>query len=308
MAEQAFLAYLNGRFVPQTEATLPLHDAGFVMGATVTDFCRTFNHALFRWPDHLARLRRDCETCFIPLVQSDDVLTGAAEELVRRNAALIAPGQELALITFATPGPIGYYLGEAGGAGDGPPTLGMHTFRLPLERYRRFFTEGIALAVPSSHALSPVCMYPQVKHRSRLHWWVAEQRLRSEGHPAGIFALLRDSWDGNIAETAIGNFLLVKDGQVRTPRRKCVLDGISLRVVEELCGRLGVPFAEADVLLDDVRTADEAMLCGTAFCLAGVSRVQVWTLPWPGPVFTRLLKAWSDLVGIDIARQFLPSP
>src|SRR5258708_3211048 len=106
------LAFLNGRFLPQSEASLPLHDAGFVMGATVTDFCRTFNRVLFRWPDHLARFRRDFETCFIPLTQSDEELTAIAEELIVKNASLLAPGQELALISFATPGPIGYYLGE----------------------------------------------------------------------------------------------------------------------------------------------------------------------------------------------------
>jgi branched-chain amino acid aminotransferase len=302
------LVYLNGRFLPQTAASLPLHDAGFVMGATVTDFCRTFNHALFRWPDHLARFRRDCEACFVPLTPSDTDLTGIAEELVRHNAALLGPGQELALISFATPGPIGYYLGEPGGAGEGPPTLGLHTFPLPFERYRRFFAEGVSLAVPRSHALSPICLYPQHKHRSRLHWWVAERRLRAEGHPPGTLALLRDSWDGDLAETAIGNFLYVKDGVVRTPRRKFVLEGISLRVVEELCGELGIPFSEDRVMLDDVRAADEAMLCGTAFCLAGVRQLQVWTLPWPGPVYTRLLRAWSSRVGVDIARQILPNP
>ncbi len=302
------LAYLNGRFLPQTEASLPLHDAGFVMGATVTDFCRTFNRVLFRWADHLARLRRDCDACFIPLPQSDAELTGIAEELVRHNASLIAPGQELALITFATPGPIGYYLGEASGAGDGPPSLGMHTFPLPFERYRRFFAEGVSLAVPRSHALAPLGPHAQNKHRSRLHWWVAERRLRTEGHPPGTLPLLRESWDGNLAETAIGNLLYVKDGAVRTPRRQYVLDGVSLRVVEELCQNLGIPFAEADVLLIDLREADEAMLCGTAFCLAGVSRVQVWTLSWPGPVFVRLLNAWSERVGLDIARQILPNP
>jgi branched-subunit amino acid aminotransferase/4-amino-4-deoxychorismate lyase len=51
------LAYLNGDFRPQNEAQLPLHDAGFVWGATVTDLCRTFRHRLFRLADHLDRFR-----------------------------------------------------------------------------------------------------------------------------------------------------------------------------------------------------------------------------------------------------------
>src|ERR1700734_2262979 len=107
------LVYLNGRFVPFSEAALPLHDAGFVSGATVVDNARTFRHKLFRWPDHLGRFRKDCETCQILLEASDEQLTNVAAELVERNAKLLPPGGELQLVTFATPGPLGFYLGES---------------------------------------------------------------------------------------------------------------------------------------------------------------------------------------------------
>src|SRR5437773_6504525 len=122
------LAYLNGRYLPQTEARLPLHDAGFVLGATVTDLCRTFAHRLFRLADHLLRFRQSCLYTHIRQGVSEDELTQIAEHLVAHNAALLRPEQDLALVLFATPGSIGTYAGEEGGAGDGPPTLGMHTF------------------------------------------------------------------------------------------------------------------------------------------------------------------------------------
>ncbi|MEO2090601.1 MAG: aminotransferase class IV, partial [Gemmataceae bacterium] len=76
-----------------------------MFGATVTDFCRTYRHRLFRWPDHLARLRRDAAACFIPLPYSDEELTAAAEHLVSENAKGLPPDDDLALTTFATPGP-----------------------------------------------------------------------------------------------------------------------------------------------------------------------------------------------------------
>ena len=80
-------------------------------GATVVDNARTFRHKLFRWPDHLERFRRDCRTCYVPLEATDDQLTATAEELVAHNAAQLPPGGELQLVTFATPGPLGFYLG-----------------------------------------------------------------------------------------------------------------------------------------------------------------------------------------------------
>ena len=37
----------------------------------------------------------------------------------------------------------------------------------------------------------------------------------------------------------------------------------------------------------------------------GVSRIQGVPLPWPGPVFERLLRAWDERVGVSIRGQIL---
>lgn len=294
------LVYLNGRFLPQAEARLPLHDAGFIFGATVTDLCRTFRHRLFRLSDHLARFRRGCQAARIPQPVPDEELARIAEELAARNTALLRPGQELALVMFATPGPIGYYAGLPGEPGDGPPTLGMHTFPLPLARYVRLFREGARLVIPAPRQVPAVCVDPRIKMRSRLHWWLAEREVRAADPSAS--ALLLDT-SGHVTETAAANFLVVKNGVVLSPPRESVLGGISLRVVEELCGQLGIRFEERPLGVYDCLTADEALLTSTPYCLAGVSRINGVALPWPGPLWQRLLAAWSDLVGIDIRSQ-----
>src|SRR5437588_6550128 len=96
------LAYLNGDFRPQSEAQLPLHDAGFVWGATVTDLCRTFRHRLFRLSDHLDRFRDSCRRARVSLDANDEQLTAIAEQLVAHNASLIGDNDDLALVMFAT--------------------------------------------------------------------------------------------------------------------------------------------------------------------------------------------------------------
>ena len=299
------LAYLNGQLLPRPDARLALDDAGVVFGAAVTDFCRTFHHRLFRLPDHLHRFRHDCDVCFIPLPLDDAELTRIADELVAHNAGLIDPRNELALISFATPGPIGLYAGAPGQ--DGPATLCLHTIPLSFAQYRPFFEQGVALVVAGAHGatvddLAP----PRIKHRSRLHWWRAGHLIRA--HPmaaAGgpLLALLVDG-AGCVTETAVGNLLIVRDGGVLTPPRGQVLAGVSLRVVEELCAQLGISFAEQSLTLADCAAASEAMLCGSAFCLAGVRWLAGRGLPWPGPITLRLLAAWSDRVGMDVAGQF----
>src|SRR5207245_11340628 len=136
------IAYLNGILLPPGELHLPLHDAGFVFGATVTDLCRTFHHRLFRLDDHLARFRRSCDLACIPQLLANEDLARIAENLASENAALLPPEQDLLLIMIATPGGIGYLVGQPGSAGEASPTLAMHTFPLPCHRYRPLFDEG----------------------------------------------------------------------------------------------------------------------------------------------------------------------
>ena len=286
------LAYHNGRTVPQADLTLSYADAGFAAGATVTDFCRTHGRRLFRWPAHLARLRRDCGWLGVELTRADADLTAAADALVRHNAPLL-PTAELALVTFCTPGPLGYLLGGA----DGPPTVGMHTLPLDPARYARFFDAGVTLAavgtVPDSE-LWPAA----VKHRSRVGWY---QAGRSPGLPPGAVAALLTP--AGVADTAIGSVVVVRDGAVLRPPAGTVLDSVSLGVLAEACARAGLGFAEQAIdfraLVAGTEPADEVWLTGTGFGVAGVrvaqceGRVREWA--WPGPGLGRVTAAWEVL-------------
>ena len=310
MTPLAPLAYLNGRFLPQSEAHLTLHDAGFVWGATVTDLCRTFAHRPFRLPDHLRRFRQSCELAYIPLKTSDDDLVAIAERLIAHNAhpgalAPGSPGSDLAVVFFATPGPVGYYLGEPGGPGDGSPSLGVHTFRLPFGRYQRLIRDGAVLVTPAVRRVPAECVDPRIKQRSRLPGWIADHEARCM--EPGASALLLDA-DGFVTETVVANFLIVRGGTVLSPPRDAILNGISLQVVEELCRDLAIPFEERRLTVDDCRNADEAMLAATSYCLAGVRRVAGADLSMRGPIRRRLLDEWSRRVGVDIERQILANP
>jgi branched-subunit amino acid aminotransferase/4-amino-4-deoxychorismate lyase len=274
------LAWLDGRFVPFHEAALPLHDAGFVSGATVVDNARTYSRKLFRWADHLARFRHDCDACFVPLEATDAELTEAADTLVKANAA----GGEVHVVTFATPGPLGVYTGE----GNGPPTLGMVTYPVSELRYRPFFSEG-AVLVPVPMAV----LLPTVKHRSRMNWHVADHIAKRDSRVPHALAV--NLIDGAIHETSIANVLAVIGGAVVSPPRDSVLHGISLKVTRELCGELGIGFHEEPIRADGPFM--ELMLCGTGFGLAGVKRLGDRIFDSPGPVTRRLLAAWSALTG-----------
>jgi len=296
------LVYLDNACRARRETGLALNDAGFVLGVTVTDLCRTFRQRLFRLDDHLQRFRQSCVLAHVPQLKSDAELTDIAERLVAHNSAVRPPTHDLALVMFATPGRIGYYPGDDGGPGDAAPTFGMHTFPLPFSRYAGMFREGVRLATPQVRQVPPNCVEPRIKQRSRMHWWLADREVQAKA--PGTIALLLDE-SRHLTETAAANFLIVRQGVVLSPPRTSILGGVSLLVTEEICRDFGIPFLEQPLSLADCLAADEAFLTSTPFCIAGVRELNGVALPWPGPTFRRLLTGWSERVGLDIERQIV---
>jgi branched-subunit amino acid aminotransferase/4-amino-4-deoxychorismate lyase len=291
--------YIHPQFVPQPEAHLALNDAGFVFGATISELCRTFRGKLYRLNDHLARFRRGCALAEVPVLPADDQIAATAQALVERNRR---EDEALGLAMLATPGRVGYYLGKPGGAGDAEPTLIMHTFPLPFARYQAIFREGARLVAVSAGAIGGRGAAPTIKHRSRMHWWLADRAAkRANAHAIGL--LLDD--DGKVLETATANVLAVCDGVVCSPPRDRILPGISLQIVEELCAELCIPFSERLMTLGELKAADEVWLSSTPFCLAPVRWLDDREWPAHRPVYERVLAHWSAAVGVDIRGQIL---
>jgi branched-subunit amino acid aminotransferase/4-amino-4-deoxychorismate lyase len=141
-----------------------------------------------------------------------------------------------------------------------------------------------------------------------MFWHIADHKAREQtGSPHALAISLENA---AVTETSIANFLVVVNGVVVSPPSHQVLAGISRRVTMELCRSLGIEFMEMPVKIAGLSGVSEAMLTGTGFCLAGVRELHHGRgsdpirFEWPGPVFRRLLAAWSDLVGVDIEKSF----
>src|SRR5262245_65543278 len=52
------LCYVNGAFLPASEAKVSIFDRGFTSGEGVYDVTRSFGHKLFKLDEHIARLYR----------------------------------------------------------------------------------------------------------------------------------------------------------------------------------------------------------------------------------------------------------
>jgi len=302
------VVYIRGRFLPASEAHISIYDFGIVLGATVTDLLRTFKGRPYRLEDHVRRFYDSCKYARIEPSITAKEACDVTQELIRHNHGMAGADAELAVAFFITPGENLVYAGSAAPGSKLTPTFCIHSFPLPFLLFRRFFENGLHLVTPSTRHVPPDCVDPKIKHRSRMHWWLAEQ----EAHLADPTAmpLLLDR-QGNLTETSGSNFLLVRDGTVYSPTSRNILLGISRKTVIELCAKLGIPFVEKDLQVHDALTADEAFVTTTPYCMAPVTRlngVPIGDGESAGPVFEKLLAAWGQEVGIDIRQQIMSTP
>jgi branched-subunit amino acid aminotransferase/4-amino-4-deoxychorismate lyase len=293
------IAFLNGQTLPAHEATLPVDDTGFVLGATVTEQLRTFGGRLFRLDRHLERLAKSLNICGLATDLNRDDFGRIAQSLVEHNHPLLERGDDLGLCIFVTPGP---YAALSAGR-QGKPTVGLHTFPLAFDLWAAHYAQGVRLVVTPVEQVSPHCWPAELKCRSRMHYYLADRQAAAIER--GARAVLLDA-AGNVTETSTSNLVIYVPAQgFIAPPRGEVLPGVSLEVLIELARGLGIPYAERRLLPADVATAAEVLLTSTPNCLLPVVRFAGRPIGdgRPGPIFARISAAWNELVGLDIAAQ-----
>jgi branched-chain amino acid aminotransferase len=294
------VAALNGRLVPLRQACVSVVDDGIVQGATLTERIRTFAQRSYLLEEHLQRLRRSLTSTGIADPSLADELPQIVEAVVAHNSRLLEDWQDLAIVIFVTPGP---NRGLAVGIGvDCRPTVCVHTTVIPSPTWEALATTGVRLVTPDVRHVPPESIDPRIKHRSRLHWYLAEQQARRQDPQA--WALLLDR-QGHVTETAAGNLMVYDGSQLLTPRAEQVLGGISQQVVSRLASVAGITTVQADLSVADVLAAREAFLTSTGYCLLPVTHLNGRQIgdARPGPLAARLLRDWSAEVGVDIVAQ-----
>ncbi len=293
-------AFLNGQFVPASAASVSLVDAGFVLGVTVTEQLRTFHGDLFRLEAHLDRLRRSLEIVEVDPGISLGELADAARELCARNHCLLEPGDDLGLSIFVTPGPYPLY---AGMNAPRRPTVCLHTYPLPFGLWAGKYRSGQSLRVTDIRQVGPEHWPAALKCRSRMHYYLADRRAAAA--EPGSRALLLDR-EGYVTEASTANLLIYREGEgLISPPYERILHGISLDVALALGRTMGIATACRELRVEDVAAADEVLLTSTPLCVLPVTRFDGRPVAGgsPGPIFGRLLRAWGESVGVDLAAQ-----
>src|SRR4051812_46494580 len=143
MAEIA--AYFNGEWIPSSELRIPVNDAGFLLGATVTERLRTFRSEVFRLDEHLARLRHSLEIVGLDGAAISQQVSRAVPEFLKRNAGLLDAADDWSIVAFATPGI----------AGHDKPTVCVHGFPLPFRSWAPLYETGVPVVVSTVRQIPP---------------------------------------------------------------------------------------------------------------------------------------------------------
>jgi branched-subunit amino acid aminotransferase/4-amino-4-deoxychorismate lyase len=136
-----------------------------------------------------------------------------------------------------------------------------------------------------------------------MHYYLADQLARRAD--PGSRAVLLDQ-EGYVSEASTANILIYRESHgLCSPPLHRILPGVSLTVLHELAEGLGLGLHYEDFRMADMARADEILLCSTSPCVWPATRLNGQPVGegTAGPIFRRLLGAWSDRVGLDIAAQ-----
>jgi D-alanine transaminase len=287
------IVYLNGQFLPRSEAKLSVDDRGFFFGDGVYEVTRVVRGRLFEWDRHAKRLARGLRELRIEAGLDIDTIRSLQERLVRENGILEGQGTVYLQITRGA-APRTHHFPPAGT----PATVFLSaTSFVPASDVR---ARGVAVTTYPDYRWS-LC---DLKTVNLLPAVMAKQF--ASDHQAFEAIFVREAV---ITEGSHTNVFGVLGGQVRTyPNSNYILPGITRDVVIELAHELGIPVSETPIYLHEVAALEECFLTGTTSDVMPVVTIDGKPVGSgrPGPITMRLYEALAQRLA-DVAATPAPA-
>jgi branched-chain amino acid aminotransferase len=278
-------AYLNGRYVPMSEAKIPVGDWGFVHSDVTYDVVHVHGGQFFRLEDHLNRFHHSLAGYRLKPPATRDEM----REILARCVALSGL-REAFVAMISTRGVPRVY-------GSRRPADCDNTFiayACPwIDVIPKSIQEtGAHLWVSSIPRTSPLSQDPTFKNYS----WRDFIRSLLEAHDNGYETAVLLDQEGYVTEGSGFNVFAVKGDVVMTPDRGA-LEGVTRLSVLDLCEELGLEGRIQPMKLEDLMEADEVFTSTTAGGVMPCSRVgntaignNIMANDRPGPI-SRKIKA-----------------
>lgn len=282
--------WMDGEWRPWRDATVHAmtHTLHYGLGCFegIRAYATPDGPAVFRLDDHIERLFESAAILMLDMPFDRPTLREACREAIRRNQLPSAYIRPLVFLGAEKAGvdPLGAATHVMIAAWEWGAYLG-----------RNGLEQGIRVKVSSfarHHVNVQMCRAKSVSTYTNSILACREARL--DGYDE---ALLLDS-HGYVAEGPGENVFLVKRGQLVEPEVTSALDGITRRSLHALAADAGLQILTRRVTRDELYTADEVFLTGTAAEITPVIEVDRRRVGngQPGPVTRRLQQRFFDCV------------
>jgi D-alanine transaminase len=269
------IVYLNGKFLPISQAHVSVLDRGFIYGDGVYELVPVYAREPFRLPHHLARLQRSLEG-----VRMQNPHTNAQWEAIIRELAGKQPFDDQGVYFQVTRGAAkrDHSFPKAV-----PPTVFMMSNPLPLPT-REQIDNGVAVVTAEDNRWHRC----DLKTISLLGNVLMRQLATDRGAVETV--MFRD---GYLTEASASNVLVVIDGKIVVPPKdNHILPGITYDAAVEFAQDAAVPVVVRPVSREEALSADEMWLSSSTKEVLAITTVDGKPFGGgkPGPVFKKL---WS---------------
>lgn len=276
------IVYIDGQFVKGEDAKISVWDHALLYGDAVFDTARIYDGNIFKLDEHLERLFDSAKGLNLTPPMDLAGLKQIVVETVKRNA--ITSGQIRIILTRGT-GPPGIDPALCK-----KPSLIVSTLPVPPMLGR----SGLRLLTSTVRKKSPISVDSKIKSINYIDNILAKIQAKAAGFDDAI--MLEPA--GYVAEATGANIFFAKKGDLYTPPATAALEGITRATVIDLAKELGIAFAERQVTVQDLYSADEVFLTGTGIDgIVQVTEIDGRTIgneSWP--ISDRLRKAFTNLI------------
>jgi len=273
------MIFLNGKFMPIEQATVPVLDRGFIFGDGVYELVPVYSRVPFRLDEHLARLERSLHEVGIRNPYSRERWREIIAQLVAQQ-----PYEDQGVYFQVTRGVA--KRDHAFPKGVEPTVFIMSN---PLVNPPAELVEAGARAVTAADFRWLRC---DIKSISLIGNCLLRQLSADVGAVETI--LLRD---GKLTEASASNVFIVKQGVIRGPAKSnLILPGITYDVVIELAQAAGIPLDIGEVSVRDLRAADEIWVTSSSKEVLAIVELDGSPIGEgrPGAVFRRMYQLYQD--------------
>jgi D-alanine transaminase len=278
------IAYVNGRYLPQAQATVHIEDRGYQFGDGVYEVCEIRAGALIDEARHMERLRRSLKELSIAPPMADGALALVTREIIARNK--VRDGYVYIQVTRGVAPRDHCFPAKAV-----RPSLVMTVRAIDPAKGEALAAKGIAVvAVPDLR-----WKRPDIKTIGLLANVLARQAAKEKG---AYEAWLVDA-QGMVTEGAASNaWIVTHDGVIVTRHvDQAILRGVTRTTLLELIAADGLRLEERSFSLAEAKTAREAFITGASTLVMPVVSIDAEPIGdgKPGPLARGLRKRFHSV-------------